>query len=378
MKSVTSLDPTQAIALAQAAGTDPTLWGPLLREILRACQADQGGALFVPRPSPDCRNLVASEGAFAAAGVSYFSHWINQDPWLHAARETRMFIRAGELCFGREFVPDAEVQRTAFYNDFARYCGGGQKLSLKVCDDLDQSAPTMHLSINRSFGKPLLGEGEKQYLWQLWQPLQAAMHVRWRLRHVPNFGSGAAMALDAVPYPSLVLRADASVDFMNEAAQLLMRRTSWFRVLSKRIHQVGDLDLPMLSRAAWSAPCKSPLTAAFDYGENGVRCSGTMRLVPLAPGSTYAAHWPHAQALMFIDLPADSSLEARVDRFARHHQLTARERGVLSLAVAGRTPLQIADQLGIAEGTARVHLSNLGKKTGGKGRGELIRRVMLM
>lgn len=377
MKNVNSLDPTQAITLAAAAGTDPSLWAPLLQEILRACQADQGGALFIPKPSPDGRNLLACEGAFAAAGASYFSHWINEDPWLRAARDTRMFTRAGELRFGRDFVPDEEIQRTAYYNDFARHYGGGQKLSLKVCDDLDPGSPAVHLSVNRSFAKALLGEAERHYLQQLWRPLQAALRTRWRLRHVPNFGSGAAQALDAVPYPSLVLRADASVDFMNEAAQQLMRRTTWFKVLGKRIQQVGDLDLSMLSRATWSAPCSAQVTTSFDYGEQGARCSGTLRLVPLAPASTYAAHWPHAQALMFIDLPADSSLDARIDRFARHHQLTRRERGVLSLAVAGRTPLQIADQLGIAEGTVRVHLSNLGKKTGGKGRGDLIRRVML-
>ena len=51
------------------------------------------------------------------------------------------------------------------------------------------------------------------------------------------------------------------------------------------------------------------------------------------------------------------------DRIPRS-ELTARERLVLALLVRGRRNRQIAEELGISEGTVKVHVSNIMLKLG--------------
>lgn len=372
------LDPVPAIALARQAVTNPSQWTPFLQEVARTCNADQGGALFIPRPCPDGRHLIAVDGALVDGGVAYFSHWIKEDPWLSAARRqgTNLFTRAGEVRFGRDFLPDDELRRTAFYNDFGRHFGAGQKISLMVCDHDDHMSPAVTLSVNRSFGRAPLGPAEQTYLRALWQPLQEAMRQRWRLRHMKNSEQGGLLALNNLPYPTLVLRVDASVNFVNDQAQQLMRSVPWFKVAGDRVCQVGDADLSEFAAAVWAAPSGTARTWVFGYGEDGAYRCGTLRLISVAPESSFAACWPHAHALLFIDLPAESALESRVNRFAWRHKLTPQEHKILALAVGRERLPQIASHLGIAKGTVRVNLSNIYGKTNTKSLADLVRLVM--
>jgi two-component system NarL family response regulator len=62
-------------------------------------------------------------------------------------------------------------------------------------------------------------------------------------------------------------------------------------------------------------------------------------------------------------------LAARVPR----SELTDRERGVLELVVRGRRNREIADQLGITEGTVKTHVANILLKLGVGGRAEAVR-----
>jgi two-component system NarL family response regulator len=62
-------------------------------------------------------------------------------------------------------------------------------------------------------------------------------------------------------------------------------------------------------------------------------------------------------------------LAARVPR----SELTDRERDVLELVVRGRRNREIADQLGITEGTVKTHVANILLKLGVTGRAESVR-----
>ncbi len=61
-----------------------------------------------------------------------------------------------------------------------------------------------------------------------------------------------------------------------------------------------------------------------------------------------------------------------VDDFARHHDLSRREREVLELLIQGHTTLGLADRLGISPHTVRDHLKNVFRKTATRSRSELL------
>lgn len=60
--------------------------------------------------------------------------------------------------------------------------------------------------------------------------------------------------------------------------------------------------------------------------------------------------------------------------FAIQHDLSARERAVLRLALAERSNAEIAQTLFVSESTIKYHMHNLLKKTGCKSRVDLMAR----
>ncbi len=79
-----------------------------------------------------------------------------------------------------------------------------------------------------------------------------------------------------------------------------------------------------------------------------------------------------------IERHRERSAQAANDRmlFTRYEALTERERDVLACVVAGRMNKQIADQLGIAERTVKVHRAHAMEKLGAGSLAELVRIAM--
>ena len=65
------------------------------------------------------------------------------------------------------------------------------------------------------------------------------------------------------------------------------------------------------------------------------------------------------------------------EAFCLHNDLSAREREILRLVIAGRTNGEIAEALFISENTVKYHVRNLLQRTGCKNRSELQKKYML-
>jgi DNA-binding CsgD family transcriptional regulator/PAS domain-containing protein len=70
--------------------------------------------------------------------------------------------------------------------------------------------------------------------------------------------------------------------------------------------------------------------------------------------------------------PTESESDTRIQVFASSHGLSPREQEVLQLLSRGGTTAAMADELGISPHTIRDHLKHLYRKTGTKGRNELL------
>lgn len=70
--------------------------------------------------------------------------------------------------------------------------------------------------------------------------------------------------------------------------------------------------------------------------------------------------------------PAESESDTRIQDFSSSHGLSPREQEVLLLVGRGLTTAAMADELGISPHTIRDHLKHLYRKTGAKGRNELL------
>jgi DNA-binding CsgD family transcriptional regulator/PAS domain-containing protein len=77
-------------------------------------------------------------------------------------------------------------------------------------------------------------------------------------------------------------------------------------------------------------------------------------------------------AVLVLLQPLESEVDARVQTFSLSHGLSPREQEVLGLLEKGLTTGAIAESLGISPHTVRDHLKHLYRKTGTKGRSELL------
>ena len=113
---------------------------------------------------------------------------------------------------------------------------------------------------------------------------------------------------------------------------------------------------------------------AEDFLGQAIRAGCTSRdergLMPLAEAR---AHLATVSAFSIDELAWSALVRQRVEAMAVRAKLSARERSVLELLMAGRSLSDIAAEVGITERTTKYHQQNLLKKRGADSRADLLR-----
>ncbi|MBB3180233.1 helix-turn-helix transcriptional regulator [Variovorax sp. Sphag1AA] len=360
--------------LANAASLDAAKWPALLHQVAQDLGA-LGGAIFTPGVDATGPHLGIVEGTSTNLS-GYKSYWAAHDPWLQAVAGKHFFETAGEVRFGSEFLSDAGVQRSIYYNEYGRFGGAGHKLALKVCDASDPFAPVTHLVVGRPFGERPFTQEDRHLVRRYWAPVQHAIRMHWRVSRDSNSRQDQSMALDALPMPALVLREDAQIEFANAPARQLLRDGGGVRQVHNSLVQVGSLeaaDLHALVRRSGPGPTKADSLIA-DGGNirRLVVCVSQVRESP-----AYAAAWPRAKVLMvLLDGCARPEDEVRwLTCLGSHFRLTTAERFILERIAAGRTVEEIAHEKSVIPATVRTHLTSIFDKTGRRRQSDLVRLV---
>ena len=108
----------------------------------------------------------------------------------------------------------------------------------------------------------------------------------------------------------------------------------------------------------------SPWKGVIELGDGRMMACEATRVTDVEHGAP--------DAVLVILRPTESGSGIRVQAFAASHGLSRREQEVLQLLSRGLTTAAMADELGISPHTVRDHLKHLYRKTGTKGRSELL------
>ena len=367
-------DAVRRIALlAHGATTDPSKWGEALGDMATAMRAT-GAALFTPQLDPEGRTLSAAFGSTADALEPYLGSWQPHDAWFQAITENHVFTTAGEVRTGSEVLAPKHLHRTPFYADFARQFELEELIALKICDERDVPAPSTQVTFFRPRGAELFAQSERRFLGELWPHLHLAVRTFWALRRLHEYEGVVEAALDSLPQPAWVLRADAGIEFANRAAQNLCRTAAWVRVHSGRLAAVGDVDQSALCGALGHARLNGGQVCASIVAEPAGMRRAVLRIAPLTPWSPFAAAWPLGRALLLLELPVpDDSQAAWVERLTQRFGLTVAEKRVLQGFIAGLTPSDLAERAGVSIHTVRTQLQAILQKTGCRRQVELMR-----
>jgi DNA-binding CsgD family transcriptional regulator/PAS domain-containing protein len=363
------------VARWNRAALDPSHWSAAVGAVAGALGAELG-SLTTPLPDPAGRFLFTGHGERLAEGMPlYMQHWVAQDPWLVGAAAKGIALPAGSVSFGREVIDPAALHRSAFYNEFGKTYGLDDVISLTVCDEHDAVAPTTRLSFFKTGGADF-DRTERELLQTLWPHLQRAVQSHWLLRKAREHDRIAEQTLDAVPHPAWVLRADATIEHANPSASALMREAVWVGTQGGRLARIGSLDSGALVAALARGAAGTPPVLATGCASGGRWRRAKVHISPVRGQPAYATAWPHASALLMLDLPPPEQLtQSWLHAFARHHRLTIAETQVLTLLARGHDVPAIAETLGVAYSTARTHMATLLAKTGCARQADLTRKI---
>lgn len=372
--SLLSSDPLPGLsALCHQAAAAPDRWPELVKAVHEAFSTS-GTVLFTPEAGPADAFGVA-HGAVAHGVEDYFGHWVEQDAWNVAVAGRTFFRTAGEVRLGQEFLGDAALRRTDFFNAWCQRFEAERVMSLKVEDGAGTFAPTMHLSLFRRFEDAPFSAEDAQRLKALWPHLRLAAQAHWSLRCVRH--TAAQEGLDALPHAAWVLRDDGRIEFANHAARALMRACEVARISQGRLHGLGNLGADSLN-ALWQRCARIGVGCAqvLEIPVRGELRAVLLRVVPVHQAPVYQKAWPKAQLLVLLETSDEARDEAWMDALAARYALTQAQRDVLEHLRDGLSSEEIAALRGVKRGTVITHVNVLFGKTGLHRQSDLMRLAL--
>lgn len=243
---------------------------------------------------------------------------------------------------------------------------------LNVAGDHDPFTPLTHFSLARAPGMAF-SDDDQRLLRTLWPDLRQALHAYWALRALHGHNRHIEAAVDDLPQPAWVLRADATIEFSNREAMRVAAANRWVRTSLGRLRGIGNLEQADLMEALRAAVLGkgSALVASLAEARKLERL--VLRIAPLAAESPYLAVWPRACALLLLDVPVPPDSDAQwLARAVQQFHLTGAEARLLRKFATGEAVTAVAKQAGLSIHTVRSHLRSIYEKTGCHRQAELM------
>jgi DNA-binding CsgD family transcriptional regulator len=175
-------------------------------------------------------------------------------------------------------------------------------------------------------------------------------------------------ALETASSSVLLFDSDGGILFANRSADHLLSRQTEDELLGSCDNRPRQPLFTLLSslveRVASRKAAESPWTGVIELDEGRtMACEVKAIPAPVHDGP---------DAVLVTLQPTESEPGTRFQVFSSSHGLSPREQEVLRLLGRGLTTTGMAEELGISPHTIRDHLKHLYRKTGTKGRNELL------
>lgn len=359
-----------AIGLLYETLERPELWPPALESCAGVLRAPLSAMIFHDSRCGEAAVQI-STGMTPEARQEYNSHYGLTDVWFaHSAHLT-----AGWSGRGNELVPEHEVRRTEFYNDYLRryqmlhQCG-----TVLMKDELRFSTVTFV----RREDQPLFQDVDIEYLRTLTPHLQRVLGLRTQMYQLKAGMEGLQKAFDCFDQAVFGLTEGGPLLFMNQRATAMVGAGKTLFLRDKRLRLRDFKDDAKLQAMILAVSDRGACAFAgaggglITHDEKGVPVHVVLMPFLGSSGSTSAL-----AALVFVNSPLQRTA-SRMDLLRVLYRLTPTEARLVDQLAAGLCVKAIAEQMDVSQETARFHLKNVFRKTNLSRQSDLVRLVLLL
>ncbi|RKK05287.1 helix-turn-helix transcriptional regulator [Pseudoroseomonas wenyumeiae] len=334
----------------------------------------QSGALHVTSPAGEA-TILGAYGCDSSMAEAYTAHFHQLD----AFRQPFRSFQPGELMLSHEYLMDAELKASEFYNDFLRPKVGDAFYNAGAYWALPGKR-WLFLGIARTRrAGPVSRRGTDQLR-------QVLPHLPRALQLAERTGANQAVrdlgldALDLLPSGVMVLEADRRVAFANRTAERLMRQAGITLSPGGQLRLRATEEDNLLAQLVWQAtrqeggtpPLPGTMLCACDAAG---RLQRTLLVAPFQPRQHHRGEGSRPLALVLMTDPPGQPADL-AGRLAQLFGLSPSEAEVAVALAAGLSPEDIARERAVQTNTIRGQIKSAMFKTGTRRQGELIRLLL--
>jgi len=346
------------------AALDDTVLRRLPAEFAAAVNA---GSCLIQQQMPDGQMEMLTFNTFGPELLDeYLTHFISEDEWMKLAQ---LHARDRMQSMDR-YLPLARWQHTRIYNEFGRPHGLGD---IAHCMATVLSLPEGGFGvcgIQRDTARGAYGVAEERLMQQVVPHLKRLMLMRVRLSKAERGAQRADAMFDHLAVGVLLLSADSSMRYANEAAASLLRKgdgLTWS--FGEHIGAENRADGTALRACVARAAAGSHSNAVLVRRSSG---AAALQLL-IAPFRLSGGQWTR-DALVLMHDPASES-QGLAPTLMQLFDLSAGEAQVAVALAGGESLAEVAERHGVKLSTVQTQLKRALNKTGQRRQSGLVKMV---
>jgi DNA-binding CsgD family transcriptional regulator len=350
------------------AALNPDTWNAILPRI-GAFVGGSSGGLFAHHASRRSGNVFYQFGTDPEFRRLYLEKYMTMDPMFG----TYFVLDVGEVFSTSTVMSHAEFLQSRFYKECIRPQGWIDN----VCVYLDRTSEGhAGFSLFRHEREGLADEPARERLRLLVPHLRRAVLIGKLIDFKTSQAATFADALDGLSAAMLFVDSSGRITHANAAGQAMVADGNVLRAPQGQL-AASDPDVNRALRDIFLAAA----TGDAAIGVRGVAVPLVARdgeryvahVLPLSSGTRRSAGVSYAAAAALFVQKAALATRSPPEAIAKIYRLTAMEvRVLLAIVEVGGAP-EVAETLGIGEGTVKTHLKRLYAKTGARRQADLVK-----
>jgi len=209
------------------AGLEPERWPETIARMSQAFDADLA-CIYTPIAERPEQSLYLTHNFSAAMESAYQAYYHAIDEWSGTALRQNRYIQ-GYVALGEDIIPQRELRRTEFYQDFLKHYDMEWIVST-VLFEPGPETPATHMTFTRNLGRGAY-DGDGVRLMQLIAPhVRRALLTHWRLTEASLGRTAHESALDALGYGLALLGENGEAVHLNAFAERVVRADDGFKL----------------------------------------------------------------------------------------------------------------------------------------------------